>query len=155
MKTNRLACLIFALFLLACGKDEYSDIPNAYVNLTLDLTFEDRELNAMMAHKIYTKENVNTSQREAVGFGGVVVYHSSYTQGVFHAYDIACPHESKQNITINIEPYSGTGMCPVCKSVYDLETGSPISGPSSENPTGKHLRAYRIISSGNKIHISN
>ncbi|MDD4514858.1 hypothetical protein [Massilibacteroides sp.] len=155
MKTKRLSFLILSLFLFSCGDSEYSDIPYSLVNLTLHLSDTDKELNTMTAHKIYTKNDINTSLKEAVGFGGVVVYHSSYSSGTYKAYDIACPYELKQDVVINIEPYSSTGTCPICGSAYDLESGAPISGPSSENPKGKRLRIYSTMVSGDKIYVGN
>lgn len=157
MKTNRPIVLLLSLLLLSCGKTEYSDIPHAVVRLQLDLTFEDRELNEVLAHKIYTINNININTERA-GFGGVVVYHSSYDdpyKGAFRAYDIACPYENKQEVKIELEKFSSIAKCPVCGSTYDLETGIPTSGPSSENMKGKLLRTYKAFRSGNIIHVSN
>lgn len=154
MKTNRLFFLIPISFLLACGSTEYSDIPSTPVNLTLYLSDKDKELNSVTAHKIYTKKNINTSQQEYAGFGGVVVYHTTQIN-VYNAYDISCPYETKQDVVINIEQFSTTATCPNCGSVFNLENGAPISGPSAENPGRKRLRIYSTILSGDKIYVRN
>lgn len=153
MKTNRLAFLIFAMFLLACGKEEYSDIPSRRVSLTLDLTFEDKELNNVLAHKIYTVDNINTSQRDYVGYGGVLVYHSI---SGFIAFDAACPYEIDPKIRVGVDPTNLTVTCPKCGSQFSLEAGGvPIAGPSTENPGNKRLRQFVTRLAGNKIYISN
>lgn len=155
MKTNRPILLLFALLLLSCGKTEYSDIPSRPVSLTLDLTFKDKELNSVLAHRIYTINDINTSQREYVGFGGVLVYHSSVG---FVAFDAACPYEVDPNTRVQVDSTGISATCPKCGSTYSLEAGgAPISGPSTENPERKRLRQFHNIATlaGNKIHISN
>lgn len=154
MKTNRLTFLICALFLFACGKEEYSDIPSMPVNLTLDLTFEDKELNNVLAYKIYTKNDINIL-RERVGFGGVLVYHS--TSG-FIAFDAACPYEINPETRVKVDATNLTATCPKCSSQFSLEAGgAPISGPSTEDPGRKRLRQfYNVVTlAGNKIYVSN
>lgn len=158
MKINRWLCLLCILCFLSCAKTEYSDIPLRPVNLTLYLGDKDKELNSVLAHKIYTKKNINASQMEAVGFGGVLVFHSSSGSNPFLAYDIACPYEINASITVQVDPSGMTATCPKCGSQYDLVYfGRPLSGPSAENPERKHLRAYNPIysQSENKLYISN
>ncbi|MDD2436195.1 MAG: (2Fe-2S)-binding protein [Massilibacteroides sp.] len=151
---NRLFPIIASFIFLSCGELEDSDIPSTYVNLTLDLTYEDKELNTVTAHKIYTTKDINTSQQEAVGFGGIIVYHS--TLNGYVAYDIACPYELNANTVVTAEEFSLTATCPKCGSVYDLENGGrPLSGPSAENPGRKRLRIYSTTKVGNKIYVSN
>lgn len=153
MKSNRLFPILAFFILLSCGKLEESDIPSTMVNLTLDLTYADKELLTITAHKVYTTKDINTSASEAVGFGGVMVYHS--TTG-YVAFDIACPYELKSSIVVKAEDLSLTATCPKCGSVYDLENyGTPVSGPSADNPARKRLRLYNTGISGNKIYVRN
>lgn len=154
MRISRLLSFVCILCLLSCGKEEYSDIPSTPVNITLYLGDKDKELNAILAHKIITKNDINTSQREYAGFGGVLVYHHS--NGTFQAFDIACPYEIKANTTIKVDPEGITATCPKCGSKFDLESfGGPISGPSVDNPGRKRLRPYIASQSGNIIRITN
>lgn len=155
MKTNRLTFLIFALFLLACGKTEYSDIPSTRVSLTLDLTFKDKELNSILSHKIYTLKDINTSLNERVGFGGVLVYHSA---SGFLAFDAACPYEINPDVIVHVDSSGLSASCSKCSSQFSLEAGgAPVSGPSTEDPGRKRLRQFYNITTltGNKIYISN
>lgn len=155
MKANRLTFLILALFLLACGKTEYSDIPSTSVNLTLDLAFKDKELNSILAHKIYTKNDINTSFREYVGYGGVLVFHG--TSG-FLAYDAACPYEIDPKIIVHVDSTGVSATCSKCGSQFSLEAGgAPMSGPSTEDPGRKRLRQFYNITNlpDNKIRITN
>jgi nitrite reductase/ring-hydroxylating ferredoxin subunit len=154
MKFNRLFFIVAFLVLLSCGELEDSDIPSAYVYLVLDLTYEDKALNTVTAHKIYTEKDINTSQQEAVGFGGVIVYHS--TLNGYVAYDIACPYELNAKTVVEAEDLSLTATCPKCGSVYDLENGgAPQSGPSAEKPGRKRLRIYSTTKVGDKIYVRN
>lgn len=152
IKLNRLVFLVITLLILGCGKTEYSDVPSGFVNLTLYLGDKDKELNAVLSYKIFTHENINTSQREAAGFGGVIVYHS--VNG-FVAFDIACPYEVNAKTTIIVNPDNLTASCPKCESKYSLDFGAPMSGPSTENPERKRLRPYKVMKTGDKIYIGN
>lgn len=155
MKINRFSILIISLVLFACGKTAYSDIPSYRVSLTLDLMFKDKELNSVLAHKIYTEQDINKAQNEYVGFGGVLVYHS--VNG-FLAFDAACPYEVDRNTRIRVDESGLSATCPKCGSQYSLEAGgAPVSGPSTENPDRKRLRQYFNVTqlSDGKIYISN
>lgn len=154
MRINRLLLLVGILCLLSCGKTEYSDIPYTRVSLTLYLGDKDRTLNDVYANKIITHKEINTSQNESAGFGGVMVYHHSSL--LFLAYDIACPYEINANTTIAVDDGGLTATCPKCGSVYDLETyGNPVSGPSTESPGKKRLRQYSVIQSGDILRVTN
>lgn len=154
MRIHRLLPFAGLLLLLSCEKTDYSDTPYGIVNLTLYLGDKDKDLNNVYASKIITPNDVNTSQNEYAGFGGIIVYHHS--DGSFRAYDISCPYEVNANTTIKADEERLTATCPKCGSKYDLENfGVPISGPSSENPKNKFLRSYRVIQSGNILSVRN
>lgn len=155
MKIKRFPFFVFILVLLSCGKTEQPDIPSWPVNLTIHLGDVDKELNSVLAHKIFTTNDINTSLNERVGFGGVLVYHSS---NGFLAYDAACPYEINKDIRIKVDDNAITATCPKCGSTYSLDAGgAPVSGPSSENPERKRLRQFYNVASisGNKIQIWN
>ena len=50
---NRILYLLLAFFALSCTKTEQDPFPYGRVNLELDLTFEDKDLNGVMAYKKY------------------------------------------------------------------------------------------------------
>ena len=155
IKTKRLPFFVFILVLLSCGKTEQPDIPSRPVNLTIHLGDKDKELNSILASKIYTEKDINTSLNERAGFGGVLVYHSS---NGFLAFDAACPYEIDQNTRIKVDSNAITATCPKCGSTYSLDAGGvPISGPSSEYPERKRLRQFYNVAqlSGNKIQVWN
>jgi nitrite reductase/ring-hydroxylating ferredoxin subunit len=140
--------LIFLFTFLSC-EDHVNPIPSLRVNLTLDLTFEDKELKAIPSYKEFSINDVNLAQRESVGFGGVLVVHNM--TGEYKAYDRACPYESNSNTTVVVDNAVLYAECPVCGTKYNL-----WSSDGAPDGVSKHgLRRYNITQSGNKLIVSN
>jgi len=140
-----LACLF-----LSCEDEIYSPIPNAQVNLELDLDFEDSSLEAKLAHKIFTQPR---KEIDRLGFGGILVINGFGINTVdLYAYDLACPIEVDRNIKVKPDGTTGKATCPECNAVYDIAYGAgrPESG------TKHSLRSYRVSPSReNRYRVSN
>ena len=147
--------LLGFLLFSACDSSFQSSIPDYPVSLELDLRFEDKELRAVQAYKIYTLRNININL-ERCGFGGVLVYHgvNSLATDAFYAFDIACPYEAQSNITVEIDNEGIYAICPKCGSKYELinGVGNPVEGVSKE-----YLKQYRVDVdiNGEKIYVHN
>ena len=100
-KIRRIFPLLILFTLLSCADTIETRIPYRAVYLELDLTYQDKALNAIQAYKIYTSKDVDQAG-EQTGFGGVLVYHglSSNGTGAFFAFDAACPHEASANVIV-------------------------------------------------------
>lgn len=131
----------------ACTEKIEMRIPSQRVYLELDLTYNDKALNALYSHKIYTKDNIDQAN-EYTGFGGVLVFHGD--NDIFYAFDAACPYEAQSNVIVTVENGDINAICPKCGSKYELlyGVGNPVSGPSEY-----YLQRYPVSRSGNKIFV--
>lgn len=80
------------------------------------------------------------------GFGGVLLACTAHSDYV--AYDLACPVEHSQKVTVAIDPETNFAVCPKCRSVYDVfqlqeAPGYPVSGPARTE--GFALTRYRLV----------
>ena len=118
-KIRRIFPLLILFTLLSCADTIETRIPYRIVSLELDLTYQDKALNAIQAYKIYTQANID-QDREQTGFGGVLVYHglSSNGTGAFFAFDAACPHKASANVTVEVDESAVYAICPKCGSKF-------------------------------------
>jgi nitrite reductase/ring-hydroxylating ferredoxin subunit len=152
MKRIFFICCLLLLSHLSCTDEQDNRIPLYPVYLNLDLTYKDKELKTIPSYKEYTDKNINHTQKEKRGFGGVLVVHTMF--GEYVAFDRACPHEAQANIVVEVDEGDITfATCPQCGSKYEiglLGTGSPHEGVSEYG-----LRRYNTIISGDKLYIRN
>lgn len=146
-----ICCMLF--FHLSCT-DEYDNrIPLYPVRLDLDLTHKDRELKAVLAYKEYTDGNINHTQQEKRGFGGILVVHTTSNENEYVAFDRACPYEVQANVVVEVSEDVRFATCPVCGSKYEigiLGTGGPHEGVSKYG-----LRRYNTILNGSMLFVRN
>ena len=150
-------CSLLSLFVLfSCTETVEERIPIRAVYLELDLTYQDRELNAIQAYKIYHQSDVNQAG-ERTGFGGVLVYHGLSTMGTgaFYAFDAACPYEASSTVVLSVDESAVYAVCPECGSKFELLNGigNPVEGPCAEKRW--QLRRYAVETSGNKVYVHN
>ena len=141
--------VLLACFSLSCEDEIYSPIPNSQVHVELDLNFEDSELVAKSAYKIFTQPRKGVDR---LGFGGILVI-NGFGQNIvdLYAYDLACPVEADRNVKVKPDDV-GKATCPECNAVYDIAYGAgrPESG------TKYSLRSYRVSPSrDNRYVVSN
>ncbi|MDR3339394.1 MAG: hypothetical protein LBT25_04725 [Candidatus Symbiothrix sp.] len=146
-------CLIVCICLtFSCDDEIYSNIPNAEVNLLLDLDFKDKNL---VVNQAYEAIIGSTPERPAYaldrfGYGGILVINGLGVDVInLFAYDLACPVEAAQNVRVvpdNRTPESSiatahTATCPKCGAVYNIYNG--LGNPQSG--TKFYLRSYRVM----------
>ena len=92
--------------------------------------------------------NVNTY----TGFGGVLLMMGM--DGPM-AYDLACPVEAPQNVTLSISADNFEAVCPRCESHFDplMNAGGPVKGVAIKNKVG--MRQYRVLPSSGGYVITN
>lgn len=153
MKRIFLICCILLLFHLSCT-DEYDNrIPLYPVKLNLDLTYKDKELKAILSYKEYTDKNINHTQNEKRGFGGILVVHTTNNENQYVAFDRACPHEAQANIVVEVDEDVRFATCPQCGSKYEI--GILGTGGLHEGISEYGLRRYNTILSGNMLYVRN
>lgn len=114
-------------------------------------------VNGMGEYRIFNREknlpanfpyNVNTF----TGYGGVLLMMG--IDGPM-AYDLSCPVEASQDITLSINPENFEAVCPRCGSRYNPLTGAggPLGGVAINNKVG--MRQYRVSPSYGGYFISN
>ncbi|MDR1407728.1 MAG: (2Fe-2S)-binding protein [Tannerella sp.] len=139
--------LILSLLAFACGEVE-NPVPNYPVYLDLDLTFEDKALRDVPSSKTYTLKNININT-ERVGFGGVLVVHAS--DGLFYAFDMACPYEASRSAIIEADANTLYAVCPKCGTKYDIGFGS-----GAPDGIGKdYLRRYIVTGADPRLTVRN
>ena len=142
------ACI--PVFFFTCTKEYLNPIPSRRVFLEVDLTFRDKELQAIPSYKIFTSKNT-VHGKEYTGYGGVIVTNSIF--GEYKAFDLACPNEVRVDATVEIDD-EYNAVCKVCGSKYEAilnyGSGACISG-SSKYP----LRYYRTELRGKTLIVRN
>ena len=155
-KLKRIALCALAGIALACGETIEMRIPVRPVNLELDLTYQDKALNAIQGWKIYRQRDVDQAG-EYTGFGGVLVYHGLDSSGSdsFYAFDAACPYEASSSVLIGVDESAVYGICPQCGSKFELLNGigNPVEGPAAQERF--QLKRYQTERTGNTIHVFN
>ncbi|WP_293672212.1 hypothetical protein [uncultured Parabacteroides sp.] len=128
-----LSCLL-VLLALSCSKFEESDIPYAYVNIEIDLRFQDKDLVPLLSYKEITQ--IGTFHK-GIGFAGVLLVHGY--DDIFYAYDLCCPHEVSKDIKI-VADDTGYAKCPKCGTIYEIGLGTGAPNGASKYP----LRRYTV-----------
>lgn len=156
MTMKRIFSLLLLFVCLSCAETIETRIPYRAVNLELDLTYQDKVLNAIQAYKLYTQSNIDQAN-EMTGFGGVLVFHglSSSGTGAFFAFDAACPHEASTTVRVEVDEAAVYAVCPKCGSKFEILNGlgNPVEGPCAQEKQA--LKQYQVSMNGNKIYIYN
>jgi hypothetical protein len=128
-----------ALITSSCKKEAYADIPNVYVNLSLDIssTFY-IELN-----------NVGGWVNLTGGYRGITVYRSSYD--TFVAFERCCPYDADVDAAMVEVDASGLTLTDsICGSTFLILDGSVVNGPATVP-----LKQYRADFDGDILRIYN
>ena len=146
-KIRRIFPLLILFTLLSCADTIETRIPYRAVYLELDLTYQDKALNAIQAYKIYTSKDVDQAgEQTGKEWNGT---------GAFFAFDAACPHEASANVIVDVDESAVYAICPKCGSKFELLNGigNPVEGPCAEEKQA--LKQYVVDTNGNKIYIHN
>ncbi len=137
---------MFLLLLSSCNDTVYrSSVPSYPVYLRLNILAE-------YPHFVTTNTTsylTFTKQRypmEALGYGGLLIYIGM--DGVYHAYDMACPVCLKRDFPVEVDGIYA--RCPLCEEAYDVSygLGVPTRGKSKEA-----LRQYNATFDGTYLTI--
>jgi hypothetical protein len=155
---KKIGLVIFIIFFAfqSCDEEMVSRIPLAPVNVILDLTYRDRELNAKLAYKLITQARV-ASEEGKLGYGGILVINGIGLDGIgldpitLFAYDLSCPIEVSKDILI-IPDNAGRATCPKCGAVYNIADGygTPVKNTKSwlktykVSPINVNTKEYRV-----------
>lgn len=95
--------------------------------------------------------NFSYTANTYTGFGGVLLIGGMdpYTAAtnVPLAYDMACPVECRNSVTVYIDEGNLDAVCPVCGSRYNVVMGggAPLAGPALTGEIKYRLQPYRCI----------
>lgn len=160
---NKVLSIIMALLLTglaaSCDKIDNKAIPRFMVRIDLGnyALWNTYGVNGMGEYRIFNRDkhipsnfpyNVNTY----TGYGGVLLM-----MGIDEpmAYDLSCPVESSQDVTLSIDSENFEAYCTKCGSRYNPLTGAggPVRGVAINSKLG--MRIYRVIPSNGGYFISN
>ena len=163
MRTRQVFFTITALLIMlitgACDKIDNKTLPQYTVRIDLGsyALWNTYGVNGMGDFRIFNRDknlpanfpyNVNTF----TGYGGVLLM-----MGMEYplAYDMACPVEASQNVTMSIDADNLEAVCPRCGSHYNPLTGAggPVSGVAIKNKVG--MRQYHVNPINGGYYISN
>lgn len=138
-----------SIFLVACGTDFHSSIPDVRFNFTCSLVQAEYSSLKIPGEFIKVVRNANNIP---VGYGGLIIGQSIYSEGHdFVAYDAACPVEADRRYTLEIKDEGvKKGICPECGTVYDLSNGGY---PNRKG--GEYLKRYNVIVNGTTLTVRN
>jgi nitrite reductase/ring-hydroxylating ferredoxin subunit len=148
--------LTFLLCSSTCKKDEYSEVPYAYVELELNIYNELAIVGvgqfvvikpAATYGQISIYDPYQNVTYPAVGGKftgkGIILYH--YSPDEWHAYDNTCTYKPQtDNAEVVTYKDSMYFICPKCKSHFLILDGTPAKG----SPAPRPLKQYRTIIDG-------
>lgn len=150
---------LLAMATAGCEKIDNKAIPNftVRINLTNYALWDTYGVTGVGEYRIFNREknipsnfpyNVNTF----TGYGGVLLMMG--IDGPM-AYDLSCPVEASQQITLNINPDNFEAVCPQCGSCYNPLTGAggPLRGVAINSKLG--MRQYRVTPASGGYMITN
>ena len=163
MKFNRFLLILAALLTLviasSCEHIDNKAVPSFTVRIDLGnyAMWNTYGVNGMGDYRIFNRiknlpanfpYNINTY----TGYGGVLLMMGM--DGPM-AYDLSCPVEAKQDITLSISADNYDAICPRCGSHFDplMNAGAPVKGVAINNKVG--MRQYRVIPSNGGYIITN
>ena len=148
--------LAFLLSFFSCKEEDFTNIPDARVYLTLTLddysSFKNGIGNSLVCPRdLKTKDMTGASY----GYGGLILFHTMDSERVFVAYDRTCPFEVKASVKINVD--GGQGVCPQCGSVFDLLTGygAVVSGKAKYPLRSYTVHVYTSSVRGDELQVVN
>jgi hypothetical protein len=125
--------------ILGCKKDSYSEIPNVYVNLNLDIT------STLYIELTHVGGWVNLTG----GYRGITVYRLSDAE--FMAFERCCPYDPNvEGARVAVDTSGLTLTDAVCTSRFLIIDGSVVKGPAT-----MPLKQYRTEFDGDNLHIYN
>ncbi|MDD4609822.1 MAG: hypothetical protein WCQ82_06970 [Bacteroidaceae bacterium] len=147
-------------FLFVSCDDTYkSSIPTAPVSFTCNLSqtpfYHLTATNEFLfvtkysgGYRVQYRDEVYDANKYNIylGYGGLVIGNSYYSG--YCAFDRCCPVEYNRSTLVEFDATrDGFAVCPVCKTVYDLNNGGiPVQGVGDER-----LKPYSITQNGEEL----
>lgn len=133
----------------SCGVEVRSTVPDAPVYYELDFTSSQAAPLREVAGCLQITER--TTERSAIGFGGLLIVHGILDADEYYAYDLACPHEAQSDVLLKVNDKL-EAECPQCHSTYSIFYGGgvPTTGPA-QSP----LKNYMVTRSARGLLIHN
>lgn len=115
--------------LSSCIYQTESPIPNAPVYYQVD--FASAQGKALIPPGGYLRVERLEIAQSAIGYGGLLIFHSLDEMQSYYAYDLACPHESKREVRLMVNS-TYEAECPTCHSRFSIlyGDGSPLAPPA-------------------------
>jgi nitrite reductase/ring-hydroxylating ferredoxin subunit len=111
--------LTVVLFSTCSKEDPPPEIPNVYVNFSLDPN----------GTQYLNLNVVNGWETVTGGYNGILIFRKSTNE--FVAFERACPYDPQTTgAQVRVETSGVTCACPVCGSKYIMTDGTPYDGPS-------------------------
>ena len=154
-----LAALLLLVMASSCGHIDNKVVPRFTVRIDLGniALWNTYGVYGMGDYRIFDRSkgipsNFPFTVNTYTGYGGVLLMMGM--EGPM-AYDLSCPVEASQNITLSISSDNFEAVCPRCGSHYDplMNAGSPVKGVAIYKQVG--MRQYRVIPSGSGYVITN
>lgn len=144
-RNYKIGYLIFVALILiglgACSKDKnnnYQDIPNVYVNFTINP--DGIDFIPTNSWKIY----------EAEGYRGVLIYRID--QVTFNAYEMTCPYDPlEEKARVQVDASGIILIDSTCMSSFNILDGMPVGGPSTI-PLKQYFTQYPTSLGGLQIY---
>lgn len=150
---SRLLWLAFiSVVLVSCAKEETytSRVPNATVDIEINLLLEHNFNNALYVKKYYSGQNGIAY----AGYAGVMAITNEDASWLY-AYDLCCPYEAPEKNEVQMSG-SLKAKCPRCGSVFDLMNGGRAeSGPATQIEEARRLKNYSVLRNTNYYRIYN
>jgi len=130
---------VVILLFLSCKKDKSEQIPDVYVNFSLNI-----------ASTLYLElSTVGGWVNVTGGYKGIVIYRMSTDE--FVAFDRACPYDWKvDSAIVNVDTSGLVLTCHSCDSKFLIIDGSVVSGSASLG-----LKQYHADYDGQMLHVYN
>lgn len=142
--SNSLLIAFLVILFSGCGKEDDQNALPGYVNFTVNVNLQDRELAIPANFKQFTQPRLGG---ESVGYSGLLLVCSAVpvdgtSYFYLYAYDLCCRYENRQDIRVVPQTDGLTAKCPHCGSVYNIfnGVGNVASGPSENN-----LQRYQAV----------
>jgi nitrite reductase/ring-hydroxylating ferredoxin subunit len=122
--------VISAFALNSCNKAVNDVIPDVFVDFTIDLLDPEFVNLSVIGISDTIDASTNNWGYKSAGFdgNGIIIYSGP---NEYYAYDRTCPYDYAVNslsVKVKIDG-SQVAICPQCGTKYELNSGTPLSGP--------------------------
>lgn len=165
MKYRILSILVVLAAMCSCTRIDNKSLPNYSVRINLGdyARWNTYGVSGVGDYRIFNRDkglptNFPYDVNTYTGYGGVLLFmgldiSTGYNAPI--AFDLACPVDNNQDVTVRIDSDNLDAVCDVCGSRYDvlLGSGGPKYGLAVTRKVG--LKIYKVHASGGGYLITN